>query len=61
VSVTIGGSKKTAKTNATGEWKFTNVPPATYPLAVTLSGYATQTTSLTAAAGRTVVAVTLLA
>ena len=60
-SVTIGGSKKTAKTNASGEWKFTNVPPGTYSLGVMLSGYATQTTSLTAAAGRTVVAVTLLA
>ena len=60
VSVTIGNTKKTAKTNASGEWKFTSVPPGTYSLAVTLSGYATQIASTTAAAGKTVVTVTLL-
>ena len=61
VSITIASSVKTAKTNASGAWKLTNVPPATYSPSIALGGYKSQTISITASAGKTVLAATLLA
>jgi fibronectin type 3 domain-containing protein len=56
--VTVGS--KTAKTNASGAWQFTNLAPGTYSVGVGLTGYKSQTLSVAAVAGKTVLtAVTL--
>ena len=61
VSITVAGSVKTAKTNASGTWKLGNLQPGSYSPSVSLTGYRTQTVSINAVAGKTVLAATLLA
>jgi fibronectin type 3 domain-containing protein len=60
VTLTIGRTSKTAKTNSGGVWKITNLPPGVYNATFSLAGYGTQTGSLTAAAGKTNLAATAL-
>ena len=52
VSITVAGSVKTAKTNASGTWKLGNLPPGSYSPSVSLAGYRTQTVSITPSRGR---------
>ena len=61
-SLTLGtGSVKTAKTNASGVWKISNLRPAAYQVTVSLTGYGPKTFTMSAAAGRTLLGVTELA
>jgi cellulose 1,4-beta-cellobiosidase len=55
------GTVKTAKSNRNGVWKISSLPAGTYQVAVNLSGYRTQTLTMTAAAGQTLIAATELA
>ena len=61
ISLTIrGGATKTAKTNASGIWKISNLPPGTYTPTITLTGYQAQSLSVDAVAGKTVLTATTL-
>jgi serine protease AprX len=60
VKVTVGGTVKTAKTNSHGVWKLSSLPPGAYAPTISLSGYRSTTLSLTAVAGKTVLAATTL-
>jgi chitodextrinase len=51
---------KTMKTSTTGVWKLSNLKAASYPVSVSLAGYRSQTFTLAAGAGTTVLAVTAL-
>jgi fibronectin type 3 domain-containing protein len=55
------GATKSTRTNASGVWNFSNLPPAFYPLTITLSGYQPRTLNLSAVSGKTVLAVAVLA
>jgi fibronectin type 3 domain-containing protein len=56
--VTVGS--KSAKTNASGAWKVSNLKPGTYTETVGLSGYRGQTFNVAAVAGKTVLTVVTL-
>jgi fibronectin type 3 domain-containing protein len=55
------GAVKTAKTNNRGVWKISSLPAGTYQVTVSLNGYRTQSFTLTAVAGQTLIAATELA
>jgi titin len=59
-SVTVNGKATTAKTNTAGVWKLSNLAPGTYAISISLSGYQTQTVTMTVAAKATTVAITAL-
>jgi fibronectin type 3 domain-containing protein len=60
-SVTLAnGSLKSQKTNASGVWQLPNLPLATYTVTLSLTGYTTQSFPMTVAAGRTLVASSVL-
>ena len=52
-SVIVNGTTKTSKTNNTGVWKLSSLPPGTYTVSVSLSGYATQSFPMTVVAKQT--------
>jgi fibronectin type 3 domain-containing protein len=60
VTLVVSGGTKTAKTNASGAWKISNLPPATYAPIVSLKGYRSHTLSMSAEAGKTVLAAATL-
>jgi hypothetical protein len=60
VKVTVGTSVKSAKTNGSGVWKIAGIAPGTRAVAVGLAGYATQSFTMTATAGATIVSVAVL-
>jgi cellulose 1,4-beta-cellobiosidase len=57
--VSVAG--KTSKSSTTGSWNVSNLKPGTYSGTVSLSGYSSQTLSMSAVAGNTVLAVVALA
>jgi hypothetical protein len=61
VKLTLGnGTVKSATTDGSGLWRLDNVPPGTYTLNASLSGHPSVTLTMTAAAGTTVLAATIL-
>jgi hypothetical protein len=60
VKVTVGGSVKGARTNGNGVWDVGGVPAGTYPVTLSLSGYATKAVTMTATRGATVLSVAAL-
>jgi fibronectin type 3 domain-containing protein len=60
VRTTVNGSTKSAKANNSGRWSMTNMPPGTYTMTATVSGYRTSSWQMTLTAGQTVLALTEL-
>ena len=56
----VNGTPKSAKTNSSGVWKISNLPPAPYIASISLSGYRGSSVSITCTAGRTVLSTTTL-
>jgi fibronectin type 3 domain-containing protein len=53
----VSAAGKTAKTNASGTWKISNLKAGTYTESVSLAGYRTQTASVALVGGKTVLSV----
>jgi fibronectin type 3 domain-containing protein len=61
VSVTLSnGTVKSTKAGNNGVWQLSSMPAGTYTVTVSLGGYPTRTTTLTAVNGQTVVGITTL-
>jgi hypothetical protein len=59
VKVTLlNGSTKSTKTNSSGLWKVSTVVPGSYSVTATPTGFGAKTFTMTAVAGKTVLAVT---
>jgi hypothetical protein len=62
-SVTVtsaGGSPKSAKTGNNGVWEVRSLSAGTYTVTISLSGYPTQSATMTLTGGQTVIGITTL-